>query len=131
MSTDFEQFLSLSEQERKDVFDKAARRLNTLPAYIEKDFWVCFVLDILFNRLPEGHHQLLFKGGTSLSKALYLIQRFSEDVDIVVYRDDLGFADERDPTVSGSDLSNKKRKALFEELKKHAAIISAETWPRR
>ena len=43
---------------------------------MEKDFWVCLVLDLLFNRLPEGHPHLLFKGGTSLSKAFGLIRGF-------------------------------------------------------
>lgn len=35
--------------------------------YVEKDFWVCLVLDMLYNGLPAGHPKLLFKGGTSLS----------------------------------------------------------------
>ena len=82
---------------------------------MEKDFWVCLVLDALFNRLPEGHPRLLFKGGTSLSKAFGLIKRFSEDIDLVVFRDGLGFEGERDPTVA-SRLSNKKRAALFKVL---------------
>ena len=113
MSTDFERFLSLPEQDRKDVLEAAAERLDTLPSYVEKDFWVCLVLDTLFNKLPAGHPQLLFKGGTSLSKAFDLIQRFSEDIDLVVYRNDLGFGDDRDPTTR-EGLSNKKRRALFD-----------------
>ncbi len=50
-----------------------------------------------------------------LSKAFGLIERFSEDIDLVVFRDDLGFEGERDPTVA-SRLSNKKRAALFKGL---------------
>ena len=111
----FETFLSLSKQDKRDVFEAAAGRLDTLPTYVEKDFWVCLVLDVLYNRLPAGQPKLLFKGGTSLSKAFDLIRRFSEDIDLVVYRDDLGFEKERDPTIAGN-LSNKKRKALFKEL---------------
>ena len=110
-----ETFLALSEQDKRDVFGSAASRLDTLPSYVEKDFWVCLVLDVLYNRLPDGHPKLLFKGGTSLSKAFGLIRRFSEDIDLVVYRDDLGFKKERDPTIAGN-LSNKKRKVLFKEL---------------
>ena len=49
---------------------------------VEKDFWVCWVLDVLFNGMGEGHPRLLFKGGTSLSKAYQVIRRFSEDVDL-------------------------------------------------
>ena len=86
--------------------EAAAARLDTLPGYVEKDFWVCVVLDALFNRRPDGHPRLLFKGGTSLSKAFGLIDRFSEDIDLVVFRDGLGFEGERDPTLA-SGLSNK------------------------
>lgn len=111
----FEAFLALREQDRRDVFDVTARRFDTLSSYVEKDFWVCLVLDALYNGLPDGHPKLLFKGGTSLSKAFGLIRRFSEDIDLVVHRDDLGFAGTRDPTAA-SGLSNKKRRALFDEL---------------
>lgn len=116
MNGPLESFLALSEQARRDVFGAAASRLDTLPSYIEKDFWVCLVLDMLFNRLPDGHPRLLFKGGTSLSKAFGLIRRFSEDVDLVVDREDLGFAGDQDPTAPGG-LSNKRRTALFQKLR--------------
>ena len=116
MNGNLDAFLALPEQDRRDVFEEAASRLDTLPSYIEKDLWVCLVLDLLFNRLPDGHHRLLFKGGTSLSKAFGLIRRFSEDIDLVVYRDDLGFAGDHDPTVAGN-LSKKKREALIEKLR--------------
>ena len=116
MNKSFKSFLHLSKQDRMDVFEEAAEHLDTEAEYMEKDFWVCLVLNLLFNNLPDGHPKLLFKGGTSLSKAFGLIQRFSEDIDIVVYREDLGFEGERDPTLA-ENLSNKKRKALFEELR--------------
>ena len=51
----FASFLALSDQDRRDVFAAAANRLDTLQGYVEKDFWVCLVLDALFNRLPAGH----------------------------------------------------------------------------
>ena len=111
----FKSFLVLSERDRRDVFETAALRLDTLPGHAEKDFWVCLVLDALYNRLPGGHPRLLFKGGTSLSKAFGLIRRFSEDIDLVVHRSDLGFAGDRDPIIAGG-LSNKKRNGLFKEL---------------
>ena len=116
MNGDFKFLLSLPEQDRRDVFEATASRLDTLPGYVEKDFWVCLVLGVIFNRLPKGHPRLLFKGGTSLSKAFGLIARFSEDIDLVVFRDDLGFEDDRDPTVA-SHLSNRKRAALFDGLR--------------
>ena len=112
----FESFLALPEGERRDAIEAVAISLSTLAIHVEKDFWVCLVLDMLYNRLPGDHPKLLFKGGTCLSKVFGLIQRFSEDVDIVVHRDDLGFKDDRDPTAA-DNLSNKKRKVLFEELR--------------
>lgn len=99
----FEAFLALPDRDRQDIFEAAATRLDTLPGYVEKDFWVCLVLDVLYNRMPEGHPRLLFKGGTSLSKVFGLIRRFSEDIDLVVCRDDLGFEGDRDPA-DGSTL---------------------------
>jgi hypothetical protein len=113
----FERFLRLPEVDRVDVFAAAAQRLGTLPSYVEKDFWVCLVLDALYNGLPVGHPRLLFKGGTSLSKGFGLIRRFSEDIDIVVFRHDLGFTDGRDPAGTKFNFSRKKRGQLFEELK--------------
>ena len=117
MAGGLEELLSASEQDRRDVFAATASRLDTLPGYVEKDLWVCIVLEVLFNRLPAGHPNLLFKGGTSLSKAFGLIDRFSEDIDIVVSRDGLGFSGDRDPAAANA-LSNKERAALFEELTK-------------
>lgn len=115
MNGDYASFLSLPAQDRRDVCEAAARRLNTLPSYVEKDFWGCLVLDLLFNLLPDGHPKLLFKDGTSLSKTFGLINRFSEDIDLVVFRDGLGFVGDRDPTIA-QNLSNKKRSVLFDEL---------------
>ncbi len=112
----FASLLALPDQGKRDVFEAAASRLDTLPNYVEKDLWVCLVLEALYNRLPDGYPRLLFKGGTSLSKAFGLIRRFSEDIDIVVYRDDLGFVGGDDPTVA-ENLSNSERYALFDQLK--------------
>ena len=54
MNEAFETFLSLPAQDKRDVFEAAASRLDTLPSYVEKDFWVCLVLDVLYNRLPDS-----------------------------------------------------------------------------
>jgi len=117
LNTSFERFLRLSSTERADIFTAAAQRLGTIPSYVEKDFWVCLVLDALYNGLPAGRPKLLFKGGTSLSKAFGLIKRFSEDIDVVVFREDLGFTGARDPANPNTNLSGKKREALFDELR--------------
>ena len=116
MNGNLESFFALPDQDKRDVFGAAASLLDTLASYVEKDLWVCFVLEALYNRLSNGHPRLLFKGGTSLSKAFGLIRRFSEDIDLVVYRDDLGFAGAADPTVA-DDLSKTKRAALFKKLR--------------
>ena len=119
MNEAFDTFLTLSDQERRDVFDASAERLDTLATYIEKDFWVCRVLDALYHGRPDNHPRLLFKGGTSLSKAFSAIRRFSEDIDVVVFRDDLGFTDDRDPT--REDLGRNARERLTNELKDAAS----------
>lgn len=123
MGDDFKRFLSLTDKERKDIFSATASSLDTEPTYIEKDFWVCHVLDAIYNGLPESHPQILFQGGTSLSKAFNLIKRFSEDIDLIICRNWLGFEAERDPTNTnntsnkgGKALTGKKRKSLFNEL---------------
>lgn len=112
MNEDLLHFFSFPESDRRDVFEAAASDLDTLPSYVEKDLWVCVVLDALYNGLPDGQPKLLFKGGTSLSKVYGLINRFSENIDLVVHRDDLGFEGDRDPTFEGT-ISNNRRKRLF------------------
>jgi hypothetical protein len=96
------------------AFDTTALRLGTTSQNIEKDFWVCWTLDALFNGPKEGGPRLLFKGGTSLSKGFGLINRFSEDIDVTVFRDDIG-----EPTTIEDlhALSGKKRKARLDAIK--------------
>ncbi len=117
MNPSFGRFLALGEAERRLLFTETAERIGTVPAYVEQDFWVCMTLDALYHGLPQGHPAFLFKGGTALSKSFGLIDRFSEDVDITVSREALGFAGDRDPTNPDSGLSNTKRARLFEELR--------------
>ena len=61
-----------------------------MPSWCGTQQRVCWTLDALFNGLEAGSPRLLFKGGTSLSKAFTLIPRFSEDIDITVFREDIG-----------------------------------------
>jgi hypothetical protein len=90
VNPDFSRVLASSAADRRDVFLAAAGRIGTTVQNIEKDFWVCWTLDALFNGLQSGGPRLLFKGGTSLSKGHALIERFSEDIDITVFRSDIG-----------------------------------------
>jgi len=76
--------------DRRNLFLTTAIRLGTSLQNIEKDFWVTWTLSLLFNGRTENEPRLLFKGGTSLSKAYGLISRFSEDIDITVFRQDIG-----------------------------------------
>lgn len=103
--------------QRAEAFQEAAAQLGFSQAIIEKDFWVCWSLDKLF-ALPSFGDHLIFKGGTSLSKAYDVIHRFSEDVDLSLDRTRLGFTGDDDP--ENPDLSGGKRKALLKDLQKVA-----------
>lgn len=90
------EFLLFTEDRRKVVCEQAQDKLGLPPATIEKDFWACWTLKKMFD-LPEWGSQLTFKGGTSLSKGWALIERFSEDIDIVIDRGSLGFGGDEAP----------------------------------
>ena len=81
----------LDTKEREILFRNTAAQKGLPEAIIEKDFWVCFVLEYLFHR-SKWNKQLAFKGGTSLSKAYDLIQRFSEDIDLILDWRVLGYS---------------------------------------
>ncbi len=85
----FLEILRSSADEQRALFSAAAAELETRAENVEKDLYVCWMLDFLFNRRPADPVRLYFKGGTSLSKAYGLIHRFSEDIDIGVYKADL------------------------------------------
>ncbi|WP_373928451.1 nucleotidyl transferase AbiEii/AbiGii toxin family protein [Sphingomonas aerolata] len=114
MNADYRRLAGADAADRQDLFVSASRRLGTAPQNIEKDFWVCWTLDVLFNGLAAGGPRFLFKGGTSLSKGFGLIERFSEDIDITVFRDDLG----EDASVAQLEaMSGKKRQAKLDAIK--------------
>ena len=73
----------LTPDQRHELFAEAGGRRRIDPAIMEKDFWVCWVLRKLFTD-PALNDHLIFKGGTSLSKVYGLIDRFSEDIDLVL-----------------------------------------------
>jgi hypothetical protein len=99
-------FIQLPAAQRREICEQGFAKLNLAAVSIEKDFWVCWTLRELFH-LPVWGEQLTFKGGTSLSKGWRLISRFSEDIDIVIERDFLGFGDEI--------LSHKRQNKLLKE----------------
>lgn len=100
-------------EDRADLFRATADRMDFHPVNVEKDFWVCWLLKQLFS-IPEVDGWLTFKGGTSLSKCFNLIHRFSEDIDLAVDFERLGFTGERDPR--RADLSHTKRQPLLDEM---------------
>lgn len=69
--------------ERQILFSNTAAKMGLNAAIVEKDFWVCLTLDYLFHR-SKWKNNLAFKGGTSLSKAYGLMERFSEDIDLIL-----------------------------------------------
>jgi hypothetical protein len=98
-------------EERAELFRQSASNLSPdrSPAIIEKDFWVCWTLYRIYD-VMRFRPQMIFKGGTSLSKAYNAIERFSEDVDLSLSREDLGFSEERDPEepgISGNESSRR------------------------
>jgi hypothetical protein len=99
----------LSQEERSALFTESAARRNMTPAISEKDFWVCWTLDKLFAH-PELSRILMFKGGTSLSKVFGLIERFSEDIDLIL---DWRVVTGEDPV---ADRSNRKQQVLNKEI---------------
>lgn len=114
MNRAYNEVLSAGTEAMLSAFDTTAARLGTTSQNVEKDFWVCWTLDALFNGLPDRGPRLLFKGGTSLSKGFGLISRFSEDVDVTVFRTDLGEA----ATIADLNaLSGKKRKARLDTIR--------------
>jgi hypothetical protein len=105
-------FLSMPDERRNLICTQAGARLNLAEVAVEKDFWVCWTLDKLF-RLPTWGEQLTFKGGTSLSKGWKLIERFSEDIDIVVNRRTLGFDGDNAPESAPSKKQMRRRVAAL------------------
>ena len=80
---------SASDADKQIAYNQIWEKTN-LPAFaVEKDWWVVQTLAILFE-MEIGKH-LVFKGGTSLSKAWSVIERFSEDIDLAVDRSFFGF----------------------------------------
>jgi hypothetical protein len=82
------EFLRLPPDERWLYIEQVAVRKNVLPVIIEKDFWVSWMLAVLF--ASKCADALVFKGGTSLSKVFGVIDRFSEDIDLSLSPDFLG-----------------------------------------
>ena len=86
-------FATLQEGERREFFIRYQQTSGVQPAVVEKDFWVCWLLGLIF-QTPELGGNALFKGGTSLSKVFNVINRFSEDIDLGISPASLGFPED-------------------------------------
>jgi len=112
-------FLTMPANHRRQMCEVAGNAMGLNPASIEKDFWVCWTLRELF-ALPESGAHLTFKGGTSLSKGWKLIERFSEDIDVVIDREFLGFGGVLSPeAVTGSNERRRRIVALKAASQEH------------
>lgn len=101
------EWFKLTDDNRRNIFEDIARR-KSLPevAAVEKDWWVVRTLQIIFQTEIAPH--TVFKGGTSLSKAWNLIDRFSEDIDLALDRKFLGF-DKIDAKMTSSQVTKLRK----------------------
>lgn len=120
-----DEFARLGAEERRAFIEESANRRDLTPIIIEKDFWVCWTLRRL-TIVPDLKGHLTFKGGTSLSKAYNIIQRFSEDIDLTIRRT-APLLDKIDspmePDISGNE-RQRRTKALKAASEEFVATIA-------
>ena len=117
------EWLKLSEKRRLEILNQVNSQTGLPTDAIEKDWWVTITLKAIFSSKFAQH--LVFKGGTSLSKAYNLIERFSEDIDLSIDRTMLGFEGELSKTqikklrkASGNFIVGEFKEELISELEK-------------
>lgn len=104
-------FLQVARQDQVEIFNTLATTMGRSAEVLEKDVWVCWVLQHLF--VMPNRKRMAFKGGTSLSKVFATIQRFSEDIDVTLdYR---GLGAGFDPFAPG--VSKTKQKQFGDDLR--------------
>lgn len=121
-------WLNIEKGRRVAILENISKQTGLSGLSVEKDWWVTMALKALFSS-PFSKH-LLFKGGTSLSKCWRLIERFSEDLDIAIDREYLGFGGE----LSKNQISDKLRRAscsftrgiLSEELRNQLLLLGID-----
>ena len=118
-----DKFIALPEEEKRTAFQEAANKQGILPIIIEKDFWVCWTLKQIFEHAQLAQH-ITFKGGTSLSKAYRLIERFSEDIDLTISKDAPYLVESQN--AMATEISGKERQRRIDALKENARRFVAE-----
>lgn len=110
--TDRINFWAFPDDARVMLFNRIGKEKKIAPQAAEKDWWVCHVIQAVFElRCAEA---LTFKGGTSLSKAWGVTQRFSEDVDLSIDKSFFGL--EGDTRSARDRIRKLSRKYLYEEV---------------
>jgi hypothetical protein len=104
------EFFKRPASEQATIIRETAARRGLLPVMVEKDFWVSWTLAVLFAHSEFGG-QLVFKGGTSLSKVFGVIERFSEDIDLSVSPEFVGISEQ---WVEQADSRNKRTERMNE-----------------
>ncbi len=116
-------FATLPAKERELFFRQYQQRRGIDPVIVEKDFWVCWLLGRIFTE-PKLADACVFKGGTSLSKVFNAIARFSEDIDLAILPESLGWKEEHLDRAP----SRTKREERVTELEAACAIAVQQTW---
>lgn len=106
------ELLKLTKNDRRSIYTQVGIKRRLLANVVEKDWWVTTVLRALFS--SDIANYISFKGGTSLSKCWNLIERFSEDVDIALDREYLGFSGE----LSNNQINDRLRRASCSFVRK-------------
>lgn len=120
-----DEFARRGDDDRLAFINEAAARRDVTPIIIEKDFWVCWTLRRLMS-VPVLADNLTFKGGTSLSKAYGIIERFSEDIDLTIGRNAPMIVDTLPPMedhISGKE-RERRTKALKAAAQKYVQEIA-------
>jgi len=100
------EWFSVDQNRRRTIIEQTSAQIGVPEHAVEKDLWVSAILKFLFES-RHGEH-LLIKGGTSLSKAWQLIERFSEDIDLAISPEYLGFE-----SVTSKEAIENLRKKVF------------------
>lgn len=114
---------TIPSRDREALFRNTAAKMGMSEAIIEKDFWVCYMLDYLFHHCAWKDN-LAFKGGTSLSKVYGLIERFSEDIDLILDWRILGYGIHE----PWEERSNTKQDIFNKEANRRAEVFLRDTF---
>ena len=113
----------INERDRKALFQNTAAKMGMTDAIVEKDFWVCYMLDYLFHRL-RLERQDRIQGRNEFIKGFGLIERFSEDIDLILDWRVLGYGINE----PWEQRSNTKQDAFNKEANARAEVFLRDTF---